>query len=68
MKANHDFTIDPDDLDALYACTRRAYQGKSYDFWVAESKRAYSQYAKGRRYPKSYREWINAQIIAMTGW
>lgn len=66
-----DFTIDQDDLKCLFLACRDAY--KSFAEFVEYSKKGYTEYHKRNsdnteKYgnPKTYTQWINGQIIALT--
>lgn len=58
--------IDTDDLKALFLATRKAYKGYTFERWVDETKSSYISFAKTRKNPKTFSQWVNAQIIALT--
>ena len=66
-----DFTIDKEDLKCLFIACRNAY--KSFDEFIKDSEKGYSEYYKRNsdnpeKYgnPKTYSQWVNGQIIALT--
>lgn len=61
-----DFTIDQEDLKVLFIHTRHAYKGYTFERWVEEVKESYASFIKGKENPKSFSQWINGQIIALT--
>jgi len=68
---NIDFTIDQDDLKCLFIACRNAY--KSFEEFIQDSKKGYTEYHKRNSdnvekfgNPKTYSQWINGQIIALT--
>lgn len=60
-----DMQCSVDDLKALFIACKNAYKGYSYDMFQKECKNNYIEYAKTKRFPKSYSQWINGQIIAL---
>jgi hypothetical protein len=62
---NINFQIDLEDLQALYMHSRQAYGNMSFENWTSECKKAYVEYLNNRENPKTYSEWVNAQIIAL---
>ena len=65
MNTTIDFTIDANDLKALYFACKGAY--KDYDYFVKDCKESYTEYLRHRTTPKTFSEWINAQTIALQG-
>lgn len=68
---NIDFTINQDDLKCLFIACRNTY--KSFDEFIQDSKKGYAEYHKRNSdnvekfgNPKTYSQWINGQIIALT--
>ena len=61
-----DFKIDNEDLKALYAHTRHAYKNMSFNNWVLQVKNDYDNYAMRSTYCKTFSQWVNGQIIALT--
>lgn len=70
---NLNFTIDAEDLKFMYSHTKHAYNGVSIDKWVIEVKNSYKEYFNRnlndlQKYgtPKTFSQWVNAQIISLT--
>jgi hypothetical protein len=71
MENTLDFTIDQEDLKCLFIACRNAY--KSFDNFIEDSKIQYTNYFNRntnnlQKYgaPKTYSQWVNGQIIALT--
>jgi hypothetical protein len=60
------FSIEQDDLKALFVHTRVAYGNMTFGQWVEEVKSAYSIFATGKSDVRTFSQWVNAQIIALT--
>lgn len=61
-----DLTIDMQDLKILFLHTQHAYQGYTFDMFCEEVKGTYiNNYLPDRINPKTFSEWVNAQIIAI---
>lgn len=60
------FTIDQNDLKTLFIHTKFAYNGLTFSQWVGEIKESYSDYFNKAKKIKTFSEWINGQIIALT--
>lgn len=60
-----DFKIDKEDLQILFLKTREAYKNQSFEIWEQECEKSYEDYCKGKDNPKSYRQWVNGQIIIL---
>ena len=61
-----DFTIAPDDLKVLFAHTKYAYGNMTFTQWCDDVKKAYANFIKGKENPKTFSQWVNGQIIALT--
>jgi len=65
-----DLRIEQDDLKALFAHTRYAYENITFESWKKECKKSYISYFNNkelfsnRKY--TYSQFVNAQIIAIT--
>ena len=59
------FQIDKEDLQILYLHTKQAYGNIGFNVWVVECKKGYQEYLINRENPKSFTQWVNAQIIAL---
>ena len=73
MDTEIDFTIDIEDLKILYLHTRHAYKDMLFDEWVIVAKTSYKEYHSRNlkdleKYgtPKTFSQWVNGQIIALT--
>lgn len=65
------FNIEQDDLKILFTYCIDAY--KSFDEFIKDSKKSYTEYYKRNsenleKYgsPKTFSQWVNSQIIALT--
>lgn len=58
--------IDLEYLQTLYLHTRSSYGNISFLSWVKESEDSYRKYASNTRNAKTYSQWVNGQIIALT--
>jgi hypothetical protein len=71
---NLDFTIDEQDLRILFLHTQTTkFTKDGFNQFILECKQSYFEYYKRNlnnvsRYglPKTYSQWVNAQIIALT--
>lgn len=62
-----DFTIDKDDALILFGHSQQAYPGYTFDKFFNEIKKVYvNNYLKNIANPKTFSQWVNAQIIALT--
>ena len=61
-----DFTCDQTDLRILFSLTAKAYNTACFTEWEEQVRQGYRDYLKGRENPKTYSQWINGQIIALT--
>ena len=61
-----DFKIDQEDLKALFVLTRFAYGNMTFNSWVEECKNSYASFVKNKENPKTFSQWVNGQIIALT--
>tara|TARA_R110000796_G_scaffold239857_1_gene360668 strand:- start:2 stop:193 length:192 start_codon:yes stop_codon:yes gene_type:complete len=61
-----DYTIDQEDLQALFINTRFAYGSMSFEEWTVECKEAYATFIGGRETPLTFSQWVNGQILAIT--
>jgi hypothetical protein len=59
-------TVDLLDLKVLFLHSKLAYKGYTFEQWRRESEVTYLEFVKGKENPKSYSQWINGQIIALT--
>ena len=59
------FQIDQEDLQILYLHTREAYGNIVFNAWVIECEKGYKDYLIDRENPKTFSQWVNAQIIAL---
>jgi len=71
--SNINFTIDQTDLKVLFLHTQDAYPGYTFERWTKEVEQSYIEYHKRNsenteKYgaPKTFSQWINGQIIALT--
>ena len=60
------FTIDINDLKALFLHTKNAYGKITFNQWTQQTKNAYSSFAKDKESVKTFSQWVNGQIIALT--
>ena len=58
--------IDLGDLKALFVHTRNAYGNRTFGEWCDLTKVAYCKFIKGKDNPKTFSQWVNGQIIALT--
>jgi hypothetical protein len=72
MKAIN-FTIENEDLKALFVACRSVYVGYTFERFVEVTKHAYSVYFERNigdiiKYgePKTFSKWVNGQVIALT--
>lgn len=68
-----DFTVDSDDLKALYLQTRDCMKkGITLQQFINNCEADYEQYFERKiqlnEDAKTFSQWINGQIIALTGW
>lgn len=57
---------DEENLKILFAHTRHVFKNKEFNFWKKECEKSYFDYLKGRKNPKTFNEWVNGQILAIT--
>lgn len=60
------FEIDQQDLRILYLHTKGCYGDKSFNSWLEHCKASYNKYAMSTTYAKTFSQWVNGQIIALT--
>lgn len=60
------FKIDQEDLKTLFIHTRFAYGNMKFNDWVKECKVSYVQFSRDKENPKTFSQWVNGQIIALT--
>lgn len=58
--------IENGDLKTLFIHTRHAYGNMTFDNWVLQCKNDYDKYVMGSTYCKTFSQWVNGQIIALT--
>ena len=63
---NLDLTIDQESLQTLFLHARNAYKGYSFEHFCHEIESNYVRFASKQENPKSYSQWVNGQIIALT--
>jgi len=63
---NANLEIEQEDLKALFAHTKHAYGNLSFIQWCDEVKKSYISFIKGKENPKTFSQWVNGQIIALT--
>ncbi len=70
---NLNFDIDKDDLKVLFIHVRDAYKGISFEKFVIEAQNSYLEYFNRNKNnlqkygtPKTFSQWVNGQIIALT--
>lgn len=66
-----DFTIDQDDLKALFICTRDSHKrGVTFQNWKNNCEANYEQYFERQlqldQTPKTFSQWINGQVVSLT--
>lgn len=57
---------DLEDLKVLFVHTKEAYGKTTFNEWMKETKEAYDSFAKGKENVKTFSQWINGQILALT--
>ena len=62
---NLNLTISELDLKTLYLCTGYC-MGVSFNQWKKDTKEAYINFATNKQDVKTYSQWVNGQIIALT--
>ncbi len=55
-----------EDLKILFLHTSHAYPNMIFSQWVEEIKKSYTSFAEGKENPKTFSQWVNGQIIALT--
>ena len=65
---NLDYSIDIKDLQGLFAVTRFAYANITFEEWVKEVKVDYAKFIFNKPNPMTFSQWINGQLVAITGW
>lgn len=56
-----------EDLQVLFLHTKEAYNSKiTFEKWCEISEDAYLNFIKGKENTKTYSQWVNGQIIALT--
>ncbi len=64
---NTKFRIDLEDLQTLYLYAKNSYcPNLGFEDWKKECKEAYEKYLINRVNPKTFSQWVNFQIIALT--
>jgi len=64
---NLDLKIDNLDLKTLYLITEAAYVFNiSFNSWCLTVEEDYLEYAAKKESPKTFSQWVNGQIIALT--
>ena len=63
---NTDFKIEENDLKALFVITKFCYGQISFNTFKEEIKKDYLVFVKRQNSNKSFSEWVNGQIIALT--
>jgi hypothetical protein len=58
--------IDNNDLKVLFIHTTNAYKGLSFESWKIECLNSYMIYYNRVANAKTYSQWVNGQIIALT--
>ena len=65
-KLQAEITENLEDLKVLYLHAREAYPGVNFKNWCVEVHQEYQQYHNIRVNPRTFNQWINGQIIALT--
>ena len=61
------YSIAQEDLKALYLLSKNAFGNMSFDVWCESVRGSYLQYVKSNREShKTFSQWVNGQIIALT--
>lgn len=55
-----------DDLKALFIAARHAYKGYTFEMFAKEAKADYAKYAESRVEPKTFSQWVNGQVMALS--
>jgi len=53
-------------LKLLFTYTKHAYKGFTFEQWTKETKKAYLSFSEGKKNVKTFSQWVNGQIIALT--
>lgn len=69
-----DYAIDKDDLKCLFLHTNnKVITGGMFEKWILETKKSYLEYHERNLnnlakygFPKTFSQWVNGQIIALT--
>lgn len=66
MKTEIDYTVDINDVLILWGHSMSAYDGYTFPQFFNEIKKAYANnYLPNRFKPKTFSEWVNAQIMVL---